>query len=91
MKTPDAHRLLKAVYNRYRERNINADISTLSRVCGLSYSTVYNPIMYDRKTNADVWMKLMLAMGGLIVRNGYLCVNLEKKELEAAKIKMGKR
>lgn len=60
-----AHRLLKKAFDEYKKKQENFSMSQLSRDMGLPYSSIYNPIMQNRRCNADIWIKMMTHFGAL--------------------------
>lgn len=54
------------------------DIGRLARECNLPYSTVYNPLYNKRPTSAEIFLKLLKALGAFQEQKNGVLVNSEK-------------
>ncbi len=62
---PAAQELLTSAFNDYVKKTGDSDVAKIAKACGLSYSTVYNPLFKGRKAGSEVWFKIMQALGAI--------------------------
>lgn len=53
-------------------------VGPIAKKCGLPYSSVYNPIHNNRKTNAETFLKILGALGALKKVKEGLKINIPK-------------